>query len=131
MNIRVRLNTDLTKYDNRLTIGIEGYAISNSRMGDRFVIVKFDTGACIDVLWDSLDIIDKNELDRIEKAKNEHIEKLKYAKNVILYKGPRGGFKGLSYVYPGGSMYDGFRDSAMRDLEIIKSYGIHVEEVIR
>jgi len=63
--IRVKLKVDLTRYDSRCKIGSYGYTIPNLKLSiwgsqDRFVAVKFDNGAKLDVLWESLERIDKN-----------------------------------------------------------------------
>lgn len=57
---KVKLKVDLTKYDNRLTVGQEGMSIPNKKFSmwgsqDRFVAVKFDCGAALDVLINSLE----------------------------------------------------------------------------
>jgi hypothetical protein len=56
----VILNCDLTRYDNRLTKGQKGKTIPDFKCGiwgtqDRFVAVKFDCGATMDILISSLD----------------------------------------------------------------------------
>ena len=63
--LRVKLKTDLTKYDNRCKIGSLGYTIPDIKLSiwgsqDRFVAVKFDNGAKLDVLIDSLEIINED-----------------------------------------------------------------------
>ena len=60
---RVKLKVDLTKYDNKCKIGSLGYTIPDVKLSiwgsqDRFVAVKFDNGAQLDVLWNSLEVID-------------------------------------------------------------------------
>ncbi len=61
---RVKLKVDLTKYDSRCKKGEMGWTIPDFKVGiwgsqDRFVAVKFDNGASLDVLWESLERIDK------------------------------------------------------------------------
>lgn len=56
----VTLNTDLTKYDSRLTKGQVGKTIPNLKLSmwgsmDTFVAVKFDCGAKMDIAISSLD----------------------------------------------------------------------------
>ena len=63
--LRVKLKVDLTKYDNRCKVGSIGYTIPDIKLSmwgdqDRFVAVRFDNGAQLDVLWDSLEIINEN-----------------------------------------------------------------------
>jgi hypothetical protein len=57
---KVKLKVDLTRYDNRLTIGQKGITIPNSKIGmygslDTFVAVKFDCGAVLDIAINSLE----------------------------------------------------------------------------
>ncbi|MEK6847900.1 MAG: hypothetical protein AABX50_02125 [Nanoarchaeota archaeon] len=62
--LRVKLKVDLTKYNSKCKIGSLGYTAPDVKLSiwgsqDRFVAVKFDNGAQLDVLWDSLERIDK------------------------------------------------------------------------
>jgi hypothetical protein len=61
--IRVKLIADLSRYDSRLSGGQEGTALRRaySRLGDRFVPVRFDCGAALDVLWVSLKVYEPVE----------------------------------------------------------------------
>ncbi|MDO8528430.1 MAG: hypothetical protein Q7S06_00890 [Nanoarchaeota archaeon] len=64
--LRVKLKVDLTKYDNRCKVSSIGYTIPDIKLSiwgtqDRFVAVRFDTGAQLDVLWDSLEVINGDE----------------------------------------------------------------------
>jgi len=57
---RVKLKVDLTKYDDRLIVGQEGYTIPWANISmygkfDTFVAVKFDCGAKLDVAINSLE----------------------------------------------------------------------------
>jgi len=59
-SIRVKLKTDLTKYHPECKIGsigstLPGIKLSEWGWSDRFVAVKFDNGAMLDVLWKSLE----------------------------------------------------------------------------
>ena len=59
---RVRLKVDLTRYHPSCKIGSLGYTILDKKFSvwgsqDRFVAVKFDSGAQLDVLWESLEIV--------------------------------------------------------------------------
>lgn len=58
------LMIDLTKYNQRCVVGQRGVTIPDVKLSmwgdyDRFVAVKFDNGASMDVLWDSIQIIKK------------------------------------------------------------------------
>jgi hypothetical protein len=101
--IKVRLKVDLTKYRTGLVPGTEGTTIGNygiwSRGSDRFVGVHFPDKGALDVLWDSLEIIDEEYLKRNEEQRNRYFEKLKSATEVVKCVGPRGGFRHLSYTY--------------------------------
>lgn len=132
--IKVRLNTDLTKYGEGLKKGIEGYTIGEfgmwSRGSDRFVGVCFPGIQTVDVLWDSLDIIDEEFLKRREESKIKFLEDLKTATEVEKHIGPRGGFRYLSYHYSGGYVSNAFKDEALEIEKILESYGIEVKEII-
>jgi hypothetical protein len=60
--MRVKLVVDLTRYDRRLIVGElgetcdpqSGWARSQP---DSFVGVRFDNGACRDILWKSLEVL--------------------------------------------------------------------------
>jgi hypothetical protein len=59
---KVKLKVDLTKYDSRCVAGSTGKTIPNVKLSiwggyDRFVAVKFDNGASMDVSYNSLEII--------------------------------------------------------------------------
>lgn len=59
---RVRLKVDLTKYDSRCKISSLGYTMPDMKLSiwgsqDRFVAVRFDNGAQLDVLWNNLEVI--------------------------------------------------------------------------
>jgi len=58
--IRVKLTEDLTKYDRRCKVGELGWTIPMTKLSvwgslDRFVAVRFDNGAELDVLWKGLE----------------------------------------------------------------------------
>jgi hypothetical protein len=59
--MRVRLTVDLTGYDSRCTEGSEGETCGPlsmwARGSDCFTGVRFDSGAALDVLWRSLEVI--------------------------------------------------------------------------
>lgn len=134
--IKVKLIADLSKYAPGLLAGVEGYTIGEygrwSRSSDRFIGACFPEIATLDVLWESIEIIDKEYLEEVTMLQKKHIEELKHAQNVIMYVGPRGGFRHLSYEYTsmdGISIHrnNGFKDEAERLMEIFKQYGINVE----
>ena len=60
--MRVKLRGDLTEYDERCVSGAEGSTGMPlsiwARGSDRFVGVYFDSGARLDVLWESLEMVD-------------------------------------------------------------------------
>jgi len=61
---KVKLIVDLTKYDSRCVEGSTGTTIPNHRVSfwgdwDTFVAVRFDNGAVLDILYKSLEFIDK------------------------------------------------------------------------
>lgn len=64
---RVKLTVDLTRYDERCKIGELGWTVPDTAYGmwarqyDRFVAVKFDNGAKLDVVTKSLVHLDKEE----------------------------------------------------------------------
>lgn len=64
--LRVKLKVDLTEYNSLCKVGSIGYTIPDIKLSiwgsqDRFVAVRFDNGAQLDVLWDSLEVISENE----------------------------------------------------------------------
>lgn len=137
--IRVRLMVDLTKYASGLIPGVEGYASGKhgmwSRGSDRFTGVNFPGITTLDVLWESLEIIDEEYLKEAEERQHNFIIDLKSATNVVLAVGPRGGFRYLSYSYrdkDGLQVHTsvGFKKEAEHLLQIFESYEIPVEKRI-
>jgi hypothetical protein len=59
--------------------------------------VSFPGIGTFDVLWASLEIIDEEYLAEAARRKAERMEALKSASNVVRTRGPRGGFRYLSY----------------------------------
>ena len=134
--IKVRLQTDLTKYAPSLVPGVEGYTIGKyglwSRGSDRFIGVCFPGITTLDVLWDSIEIIDKEYLEELELLKKKQREALKSAKNVIKYVVPKGGFRYISYEYINseginGHVSNSSKTEGERLLKIFEEYGIKVE----
>ena len=79
--VYVKLLDDLTRYDNRLTVGQEGYTIDTiPDRGDAFATVRFNNGACLDVLWKGLEIIDKEYREERKEKENSKREALKKSK---------------------------------------------------
>ena len=141
MKLRVQLKRELTMHDPRLTEGIQGYTIGNqgefSKISDRFVLVQFDNGLTFDIAWTNLTILDKKSkptdktLDInsiLRKIDKESLDYLKTATNVVLYVGPRGGFKYLSYRIGKNTVWNGNKKSSLEEIEIFKYYGIPYEQ---
>ncbi|MBU3131948.1 hypothetical protein J1C67_19140 [Clostridium gasigenes] len=95
-NIKVELKTDLTKYGEGLITGIKGITIGQqgtwSRSNDNFITVKFENNIILDVLWNSLEIIDEEYLQKLSKTKTTYLKELKTATNIIKTIGPKGGY---------------------------------------
>lgn len=134
--IQVKLKTDLSKYAHGLLPGVEGYTIGQygawSRNSDRFIGVCFPGIATLDVLWEALEIIDKEYLEEAVLSHKKQMEELKSARNVIKYVGPKGGFRYLIYEYTsmdGTSVHvsNGFKSDADKLIEVFRQYGIYVE----
>lgn len=133
--IKVALKVDLTKYRSGLVSGTEGTTVGTygmwSRGSDRFIGVHFPGKGTLDVLWDSLEIIDEEYLKRVEERRNTHLEELKSATRVVKHVGPRGGFINLSYTYTNsnGSLIHvskGFRKEADELIDFFERNGIEV-----
>jgi len=132
-SIEVKLLDDLTRYDKRLTIGEVGKVIDiMPRRGDRFATVKFNNGACLDVLWKGLEIIDEKYLEEQKIREDEDWEALKGAKNVKVVRGPYGGFRHISYEYiKEGVQYSTSNYEKGRGEELIeyfKKNGVEIKE---
>lgn len=56
--IRVRLKADLTRYHAAFVSGAEGAVVALSRKSDRFMWMRLDSGADLEVLWCSVDCIE-------------------------------------------------------------------------
>lgn len=137
--VQVRLTTDLTRYHPRLEAGVEGVTIGQygiwSRGSDRFVGVSFPGIGTFDVLWASLEIIDETYLAEAARRKAERMEALKSAVNVVRTRGPRGGFRYLSYQFIAA---DGVRNSvstanrteAEELIDFFNQHGIAVREEV-
>lgn len=97
---KVKLKVDLTKYHPSLKVGIKGVTAGRqgiwSRNQDRFITVKFPKHT-LDVLWDGLEIVDKEYLNELEEYKKKENEKLKTANDVELIVSKYGTLKYISY----------------------------------
>lgn len=61
----IMLKVNLEKYGEALVEGVLGWTIPNTKLSmwgsqDRFVAVKFDNGASLDLLWKNLEQIQPN-----------------------------------------------------------------------
>ena len=130
--IRVKLTTDLSRYDGRLTGGQEGAVTRGaySRLGDRFALVRFDCGASLDVLWQGLKITDEAYLAEQQAAQAARDAALATATDVVWAVGPRGGFRYIHYCTKDGSTSNGDRTEAQRIRTIFETHGIRVREVV-
>jgi hypothetical protein len=127
--MRVRLTANLTRYDPRLTDGQEGDTIgSGSHLGDHFTFVRFDCGAKLDVLWESIEVIDEAFLAAAKKRRDEEDIQLAQATDAVLHLGPNGGFKMLTYRLGTTRTTNGLKDKAARIMAVLKSHGIPIRE---
>lgn len=127
--MRVRLTANLTRYDSRLTGGQEGDTTGRvSHLGDRFTFVLFDCGANLDVLWESIEVIDEAFLAAAKKRRDEEDIQLAQAADAVLHLGPNGGFKSLSYRLGATRTTNGLKDEAARIMAVLKSHGIPIRE---
>ncbi|WP_209435643.1 MULTISPECIES: hypothetical protein [Paenibacillus] len=135
--IQVKLKVNLTQYLKGLIVGTEGYTIGNygmwSRSNDNFTGVDFPGLGKLDVLWSSLEIVDRKYLEKMEDEKKKRLEEYKSARNIIKYVGPRGGFKYLSFEYTdsngiGVHYSNGFKQESERIIEYFKEMNYSIEE---
>jgi len=107
LKVKVRLIHDLSRYNSELKIGTEGFTVEAegmmSRSNDNFVSVFFPGIETRDIMWRSLEIIDENFLAAREKEKQEELDGLKEAYDVVKTIGPKGGFRNISYLYVNSS----------------------------
>lgn len=137
--IKVRLTQDLTRYHPGLVSGVEGVALGRygiwSRGSDRFIGVHFPEIGTLDILWESIEIIDEEYLAVAEEREKKEWELLKHAKNVVRTMGPRGGFKYLSYEYVNENgitnhVSNGDRQKAEKLVKFFRKQGIEIKEEI-
>ncbi|MBU3089805.1 hypothetical protein KPL42_15065 [Clostridium gasigenes] len=135
-NIKVELKTDLTKYGEGLIAGIKGITIGQqgiwSRSNDNFITVKFENNIILDILWNSLEIIDEEYLQKLSKTKTTYLKELKTATNIIKTIGPKGGFKYLSFEYTRidgchWSKSIGLKKEADKLLDVFSEYKLNVK----
>jgi len=136
-SIKVRLTQDLTRYHPGLVPGVEGVTVGQyglwSRGSDRFVGVRFPDIGPFDILWDSLEIVDKEYLTEAAERDKRKWELLKLAKNVVRTVGPKGGFRHISYEYidehgTTSHVSNGDRQEAEKLVQFFQKYGIEVRE---
>ena len=82
------------------------------------------------MLWESLDIIDEEDLKKPEQE-NLQLEELKSATEVVKFVGPRGGFRYLSYTYTDSNgiqvhISNGFRKDAEKLIDFFNRNKIKV-----
>ena len=86
--MKVKLTVDLTQYAKGLVAGTEGITAGQqgmwSRGSDRFITVRFPGITTLDVLWDSLEIIDEEVLKEIDHQKKE--AKIRLPKSFCYFK---------------------------------------------
>jgi hypothetical protein len=87
----------------------------------------------LDVLWESLEIIDEGYLAEAAERKAQRARELRSAENVVRTVGTRGGFKYLSYEYVDTTgvrnhVSTAFRADADELIELLKSLGIPISE---
>ena len=104
-----------------------------SRGSDRFIGVRFATIGTFDILWESLQVIDKEYLADAKVRDKRKWELLENAMNVIRTTGPQGGFKYLSYEYLNedgtpSHVSNGSRKAAEKLIEFFRSHGIEIRE---
>lgn len=92
--IRARLRCDLTAYGDDLVLGAEGRIVDwDSSYGENFVIMDFKHTKQIDIVFKSLEILDKNYLKYVARREQEEMAKLANTIEATIFVGPRGGFK--------------------------------------
>lgn len=93
--------------------------------------MHFPEKGTLDVLWESLEIIDEEYLKRVKEQENTHFEELKSATEVVKFIGPRGGFRYLSYTYTDSNgiqiqTSNGFRKDADKLIDFFERNGIEI-----
>lgn len=137
--IRVRLTEDLTRYHPQLIPGVEGFTVGRyglwSRGSDRFIGVHFPQVGTFDILWEGLEIIDKEYLADLAEREKRRLDDLKNAKNVVRTVGPKGGFKYITYEYVDENgitnyMSNGNRQEAEKLIDVFRKHGIKIKEQV-
>ena len=106
-----------------------------SRGSDRFTGVSFPGIGTFDILWASLEIIDQKYLEEVRLRRAERLTALKSAEGVVCARGPRGGFRWLTYQY---LTDDGIRTHASTSskeeaeelMEFFRGHGIQITEQV-
>jgi hypothetical protein len=127
----------LTRYHPGLVPGVEGITVGQygtwSRGSDRFIGVSFPEIGTFDILWEGLEIIDKDYLAKAEERKTREWELLKKARNVVRVVGSRGGFKCLSYEYADENgitshVSNADRQAADKLIKFFRKHGVEIRE---
>lgn len=106
-----------------------------NRGSDRFVGVNFLDKGILNILWESLEIIDKEYLKAAKNRENKHLEELKSVTKVVKFVGPRGGFRYLSYTYINSNgiqvhTSNGFHKEADKLIDFFKRNGYKSSRVM-
>lgn len=133
--VKVKLKVDLTRYLDGLVAGSEGRTIGQygmwSRNMDTFTGVDFPGIGKLDVALNSLEIIDKDYLKKMDDYKKKKFENYKSAKDIILTTGPMGGFRYLSFEYIDDGIPShigiGFKKEAEEIIEYFKKLKKHID----
>lgn len=133
--IRARLLCDLTAYGDDLVKGAEGRIVDwDSCYGDNFVVMDFKQTKEIDIVFKSIEILDKSYINYVERREKEEMEKLPSAISAALVVGPRGGFKYFRVDVPEKKKIKTYtttcKEKAQHYIRILQSYNIRVQERI-
>ena len=136
-NTKVKLKVDLTKYHPSLKIGIKGVTAGRqgiwSRNQDRFITVRFPKHT-LDVLWDGLEIIDKEYLNELKEYRKKEKENLRTAKYVKLIVGNHSALKNISYEVKDNGIIqhtsDGFRENIIELIETFNKNKILINVIL-
>lgn len=134
--MRVKLTEDLTNYGDGLIPGIEGETLIEkglwSRNSSRYVMVLFDNGIKIDVLWKGLEILDKSEIEKREKANQSFDELYRNATDIIIYTTNAGKPTDISFKLFGNDQGP-IKNKKTREMfiEIFKKFNLPMTKVNR
>ena len=134
VRIKVRLNTDLNRYMNGLSCGLEGYTLGNVYKENTYepvINVYFEKiNMVASITLDNLDIIDKDYLAFLTKREKECLNEFSEATNIVKYVGPRGGFKRLTLTLKNEKMNFNNRTEASKIEKILLKFNKSIEEKI-